>query len=52
MKNLFEAAKWIWQESACGVNETVDFVTEFTAEKADKYDIFKVQKEKTPHGLY
>lgn len=21
-------------------------------EKADKYDIFKVQREKTPHGLY
>lgn len=40
MTNLFKTAKWIWQESACGVNETVDFMTEFTAEKADTYEIF------------
>ena len=40
MKNLFQTAKWIWQESACGVNETVDFLTEFTAEKADTYEIY------------
>ncbi len=40
MKNLFQTAKWIWQESACGVNETVDFLTEFTAQKADTYEIY------------
>lgn len=39
MKHDFTTAQWIWHKGSTGVNETVDFYAEFTADPGAQYEI-------------